>query len=73
MTMLQIQAMLDRASVREHNEYAAQAALHGRKMKAKSYDTLKVWEDLSKQSKKGEVNYDKMHEDMDQIMKERLK
>lgn len=62
--------MLDCASIREHNLYASQAALHGKKVKTKSYDELSTWDNLKKQKAHEEVDYDTISAEMAQIMQD---
>lgn len=59
--------MLDRASIREHNDYAAQAALHDKKMKnQRTAESAKSWEN----SKDSELNHDKVSKDMTSLMEQ---
>jgi len=59
MTMNQIQAMLDCAGIREHNEYAALAALHDKKVRTKSRNLINH-SPLAKEEKPSAAEYDKM-------------
>jgi hypothetical protein len=70
MTLIQINEMLECAAIREHNEYAAQAALHGHKIKTKSFSVLNSWKTTQKQQKQKDIDYDKMHSDMDKMMQD---
>ena len=70
MTMLQIQAMLEVASIRENHEYANQAELHDKKVKRRSYNSLKRFTPVSKQDKPSEEEYDKMKQNSLDFLRE---
>ena len=59
--------MLERMNIREHNDYAAQAALHGKKLKNQmSLDSLNAWESVED----SELNHDRLNADMMNILEE---
>lgn len=58
--------MCDAANIREHNDYAGQAALHGHKVKTKSYDSLQINDKISEAS----VDYDDMRDNSLNILAE---
>jgi len=62
--------MLDCASVREHNDFAAQAQLHDKKVKSKSYDTIETWNNLKKDQAQDHVDYDSIEENMAKMMQD---
>lgn len=70
LTLIQINSMLECAGVREHNDYAAQAALHGRKVKTRSLQSLDLMRNAKKQQAKDEVDYDKIDAEMSKMMQD---
>lgn len=69
MTPAQVIYFCDVAAIREHNEYAQQAALHGHKVKMKSYETLRM-RDMINHEKLSDADHDKIKADVLSILAE---
>ena len=52
--------MLEKAGIREHNEYASIAQLHDKKVEFQSYDTSNSWDNIKKNDLSPEKNADNM-------------